>query len=134
MANLVRLWTTVPLGTYTNQSIAPGTSIEVAIDVEAESSEFAAGAAFAVGAFAVNKSTGERSGPLLPAGAPPSPPYGVITHMAGAEWDSVADQFRYVVPGGFGAANDIIEVCAFLRVGVGVAVEAQFAFTHVIRI
>ena len=134
MANLVRLWTTVPLGTFTNLSIGPGTPIEVAIDVEAESAEFASGAAFAVGAIAINKTTGETSGPLLPAGAPPSPPYGVITHMAGAEWDTVADQFRYTVPGGFGASNDIIEICAFLRVGVGVSVEAHFAFTHVIRI
>lgn len=134
MADLVRLWTTNPGGTVSNRSIAPGAPFQVVLDVEAETAEFAIGATYATGAIAINRTTGVASGALAPV-APGTPPYGAPTPMGAPQptWNTELDQFRWTVPAGFGAANDIIELFAFVRVGAGPSVETHFASTYLIR-
>jgi len=133
MADLVRLWTTIPAGnTLTNRSIAAGTDFEVVMDVEAESGEFALGSNYTVGAVAINRTTGATAGPLPPLAAS-TPAYGVANPMSTGFWNPELDQFRWTVPAAFGAANDLIEILAFLTVGVGGTKEAHFTSTYILR-
>ena len=133
MADLVRLWTTTPAGnTLNNRSISAGTAFEVVMDVEAESGEFALGADYTVGAVAINRTTGVTSGPLAQVAAS-TPAYGVANPMSTGFWNPELDQFRWTVPAAFGAANDLIEILAFLTVGVGGTKEAHFTSTYILR-
>jgi hypothetical protein len=132
MADLVRVYSTIPPSTISNKSVPVGTAFEVRLSVEAESAEFAAGGAYSAGAIAINRTTGAV--PLVLAPVAGSPAYGAAENMGPATlWDPELDEFRYTVPAAFGAANDIIEIMGFVTVGAGALKETHTASTYVIR-
>ncbi len=132
MAELARLFTTTtPGGTISQRNVPAGTGFDVCLDAEAESGEFALGAQFSIGAVLNNITT--AAAPLLLTPVAPTPAYGAVANMNTAAWPAIANQFRWTVPAGVGAANNILEIRAFVTVGAGASVEADFATTALIR-
>lgn len=118
MAEIARLWTTMPGENNADQSIKPNQVCDVVADCEGSGTELAAGLSFSLGVVAINRSTSPLQQKKLNPSAN-TPAYGKNTHGIGVPpvWEKQHQQFRWELPADFGASHDIIEILAYLQVG-----------------